>query len=164
MSGSNVGRAPRDDSEWARDVERRLRALERKQTVRIGNWVLSERAGELVATAPGREPVVLTAELAAADSGVVPQIQRVVTIVGSPSSGATFTLIYRGAPTTALPANASQTAVLNALLALSVRYTVLDFNVTGANGGPWTITLPQGSLSADDSQLTGATVQITTAT
>lgn len=40
---------PTTDAEWARDVERRLAALERSQTVRVGAWSLSEdRDGRLV--------------------------------------------------------------------------------------------------------------------
>lgn len=41
---------PESDAEWARSVERRLNALERPATARVGSWVLSEdRDGNLIA-------------------------------------------------------------------------------------------------------------------
>lgn len=32
---------PKSDAEWARQVERRLRRLERPRSLRMGNWVVS---------------------------------------------------------------------------------------------------------------------------
>ena len=46
-----IGRTPRNDAEWARRVERRLKALESPRSVRLGNWVVSvsDISGSLVA-------------------------------------------------------------------------------------------------------------------
>lgn len=161
MSGSNTGRAPRTEGEWGRDTRQRIKALENPATVRIGSWVLSERDGELVATTPGRAPVVLTAVLAEADTSGLRRIQRLVTVSGT--SGGQMALVYRGEPTSAFAWNAPAATVLNAILALRTSYTALDFDVVGPNGGPWLITLPGGSLDYDATLLTGSgpTVQIT---
>ncbi len=56
---SQRGRAPRTDAEWARDIQRRIEALESATTLRIGAWVLSVVNGHLVASRPGTAPVVL---------------------------------------------------------------------------------------------------------
>lgn len=42
---------PTNDAEWARDVDRRLRALENPRSMKMGNWVLSVSpiTGDLVA-------------------------------------------------------------------------------------------------------------------
>lgn len=53
------GRPPRTDPEWARDIQRRVEALEDSVSVRIGPWVLNVKDGDLIATSPGAEPVVL---------------------------------------------------------------------------------------------------------
>lgn len=37
---------PASDAEWARDVERRLTALERPQSLRIGQWTITQRGNE----------------------------------------------------------------------------------------------------------------------
>ena len=159
MSTNGNGRDRRidTDGEWAREVERRLDALARQPTSRVGGWVLSERDGEIVATKPGRAAVNITRTLVAVDQpGGTERVMRVVTLVGPPTGG-TWGLLFRGAPTiNTLSINATSTAVLNAILALDPRYTALDFNVTGANGGPWTITTPAGSLDADSTLLTAA--------
>jgi hypothetical protein len=52
------GRAPRTDAEWAREIQRRLGALESSTTVRIGPWVLSAQDGKLVATTEGQRLVL----------------------------------------------------------------------------------------------------------
>lgn len=54
------GRAPRTDPEWAREIQRRLAALEQSTTLRIGDWVLSGTDdGHLTAhTAEGRSAVL----------------------------------------------------------------------------------------------------------
>lgn len=146
------------DGQWARSVEQRLNAMERPDTMRIGEWVVSSRDGELVATTPGRPPVSITAALtgAAAATGTG-RIYRVVQLLGSPTSG-TWGLVYRGSPTVnTLSRTATAAAVLQALLDLDSTYTALDFNVTGANGGPWTLAIPAGSLSGDATLLGGGT-------
>lgn len=153
MSGSNVGRRPRTDPEWARDVQQQMKELRNRNTLRLGEWVLSERGGEIVATKPGRAPVVLTEVLAAADTSGLRRVQRLITLSGV--SGGNLGLIYRGDPLT-VPWNASQATLLNAFLALRTTYTALDFNVTGPNGGPWIVTHPGGTLEADLTNLTGS--------
>lgn len=146
------------DAQWGREVERRLAKLERPDTVRVGEWVVSSRDGELVATAPGRDAVSITAALSGASAApTAGRIYRVVQLLGSPTSG-TWGLVYRSNPTiNTLSRSATSAAVLSALLALDPTYTALDFNVTGDNGGPWTIALPPGSLEGDGSLLGGGT-------
>lgn len=53
MSGTLTGRTPRSDKEFIRDINRRITALERSKTARIGEWVLSDQNGALTATKPG---------------------------------------------------------------------------------------------------------------
>lgn len=55
MSGSNVGRRPLGNPQWARDTEARLRALEQRGTARIGSWTLVDIDGQLLAVKPGQE-------------------------------------------------------------------------------------------------------------
>lgn len=53
------GRAPRTDAEWAREMQRRIAALESAVSVRIGPWVLSvAEDGNLIATSEGRKIVL----------------------------------------------------------------------------------------------------------
>lgn len=56
---SRRGRPPRTDAEWAREIQRRLEVLESATTVRIGQWVLSVKDGDLIAsTASGTQVVI----------------------------------------------------------------------------------------------------------
>ena len=61
-----AGRTPRNDAEWARGVEKRLKALESPRTVRLGNWVVSvsDISGSLVADhiPTGRRNILADAE------------------------------------------------------------------------------------------------------
>lgn len=61
-----AGRTPRNDAEWARRVEKRLKALESPRTVRLGNWVVSvsDISGSLVADhiPTGRRNILADAE------------------------------------------------------------------------------------------------------
>ncbi len=152
MSGSHVGRRPRTEAQWARDQQQQIKALQNRDTLRLGEWVLSERDGEIVATKPGRTPVVLTKALEEADTSGLRRVQRLITLSGV--TGGNLGLIYRGDPLT-VSWNASQATLLNAFLALRTAYTALDFNVTGPNGGPWLVTHPGGTLDADLTGLTG---------
>jgi hypothetical protein len=164
VSGVATGKAPADDVELLRDVLARLRALERATTVRVGSWVLSEIDGEVVASKAGQR-VVLTEE-AITVAAATGRTMRLVTLTGAPTGG-TFALTYKARTTTNIHWNDTADNVLAALLALSGAYTTLDFAVTGPDGGPWTITTPVGSLSADNVALTGGTtpaVAITAAT
>lgn len=53
------GRAPRTDPEWAREMQRRISALESAVSVRIGPWVLSvAEDGHLIATRDGQKVVL----------------------------------------------------------------------------------------------------------
>ncbi len=52
------GRAPRTDAEWARELQRRVAALEQSTTVRIGSWVLSSQGGNLIASSSGKRLVL----------------------------------------------------------------------------------------------------------
>lgn len=52
-------RPPSTDAEWARETERRLRALEQRSTFRAGPWVISSNPDdELIATKPGDSMVI----------------------------------------------------------------------------------------------------------
>lgn len=53
------GRPPRTDPEWARDIQRRVEALEDSVSVRIGDWVLNVKDGNLVASTVSGVTVVL---------------------------------------------------------------------------------------------------------
>lgn len=52
------GRPPRTDPEWARDIQRRIEALEDSTSVRIGDWVLNVVNGDLIATTRGTTVVL----------------------------------------------------------------------------------------------------------
>lgn len=52
---SNLRRPYQSDGEYIAQLERRVRNLESKRTLRIGDWVLSmDEEGKLIATAPGQ--------------------------------------------------------------------------------------------------------------
>ncbi len=53
------GRPPRTDPEWARDIQRRVEALEDSISVRIGDWVLNVKDGDLIASTMSGVSVVL---------------------------------------------------------------------------------------------------------
>lgn len=54
------GRPPRNDPEWARDIQRRVEELEGSRSVRIGDWVLNmNRDGDLIASTMSGVTVVL---------------------------------------------------------------------------------------------------------
>lgn len=57
VTDTRLGRSPRSEAEWAREIERRTTALERAQTARIGPWVLSAHDGRPVLTRPNAEPL-----------------------------------------------------------------------------------------------------------
>lgn len=65
MTDTRLGRSPRSDKELVREIDRRLKALERSQTARIGPWVLSAPNGRLLATRPGAAPLEVGQEPAA---------------------------------------------------------------------------------------------------
>jgi hypothetical protein len=47
--------------EWARDIQRRVEALEDSVSVRIGPWVLNVKDGDLIASTPGTTVVLASA-------------------------------------------------------------------------------------------------------
>jgi hypothetical protein len=55
VSGSDVGRSPLTDPQWARDMEARVRHLESSSVTRVGSWTLVEREEQLLAVKPGEE-------------------------------------------------------------------------------------------------------------
>lgn len=67
MSGTNTGRAPRTDAEWARELTRRVTNLENPDTSRIGEWVLSSKDGDLVATKQGQQIKIGVPEVSATE-------------------------------------------------------------------------------------------------
>ncbi|WP_324666445.1 Hypothetical protein MUW33_2787 [Mycobacterium canetti] len=91
---------------------------------------------------------------------VLPDEQQTVTLIGSPDGG-TFVLVFDGQPTGPVAFDAT-TATLQAALEALPNIGIGDVTVTGAAGGPWTVTfigalrgmdVPQ--LSAEWSGLTG---------
>ncbi|GAA1891859.1 hypothetical protein [Williamsia serinedens] len=80
---------------------------------------------------------------------------KTVTITGSPTGG-TFTLSVGGQTTSALPNNATASAVDTALEALSTVGTG-NATVTGSAGGPYSVTLANGGTLTATSSLTGGT-------
>lgn len=88
-----------------------------------------------------------------------PEVQT-VTITGAPTGG-TFTLTYNGFTTTPLAFNASAGTVQNALTALP-NIDTGEVTVTGANGGPYTVTFLAelgnvAQMTASGAGLTGGT-------
>ncbi len=123
----------------------------------IGQWVAAEEAIYHTANYPGKR-----ASFTAQGANEV----QVVTV--SNATGGTFTLTFDGQTTSAIPYNASASAVQDALLALSA-IGPDDVAVTGNDGGPWTVTF-QGDLgnqdvpemTADGTNLVGGTVSVST--
>lgn len=91
------GKAPLSEPEWARSVEGRLRKLFGATTARIGKWVISERDGKVVITAPnhtqldaGVEPQVTEYTLTPRGGYVTPdEVTEAVTGAGGPLSSIT---------------------------------------------------------------------------
>lgn len=166
MSAFPLVRNPQTDSEWARNTERRLRLLEASsRSVRVGAWTISDVDGELVATTAGRGPVDLTRVATQSPSPAsVSGLHRtyVISVFGDPTGGG-FTLRFRGKETAEVAYNWFDFVIVDdihdALVALSPRYTDLDFTVTGTVvGGPWTVVVPDISpLTLGVSTLTGGT-------
>lgn len=72
---SRRGRPPRTDAEWAREIQRRVEALESSTSVRVGDWVLNARGKDLIATSPGNKVVLSDPALSPVtvnNSGVAP--------------------------------------------------------------------------------------------
>lgn len=98
--------------------------------------------------------------------------QQLVTVTGAPAGG-TFTLTYSGQTTTGIAFNAAASAVQTALQALS-NVGAGNATVTGANGGPYTVTFTGtladtnvAQMTASGGSLTGGTspgVTVTTPT
>ena len=164
---------PSSDAEWARNTEKRLRALESApHSLRIGQWVLSDTGGQLIATSSDGQSYTLSSAVVATSTPVTVNtpvagtaFTRVVTVTltGAPQGG-TFTLTVSGETTSGIAYNASASDVLAALAALP-NYAATDFSVSGNDGGPWTVGIPGISISGDNSGLTygiiHGTVQIT---
>jgi hypothetical protein len=83
---------------------------------------------------------------------------QTVTITGGPTGG-TFTLTWSGQTTTAIAYNATAATVQAALVALS-NIAPGDVTVTGAAGGPYTVTFGGAYLSDDVAAMT-ATASLT---
>jgi hypothetical protein len=84
-----------------------------------------------------------------------PNAVQQVTITGNPTGG-TFTLTYNGSTTSALAYNATPAVVQAALVALS-SIGANGANVTGANGGPYRVTIRRDAAVA----LTGSGASLT---
>lgn len=100
-------------------------------------------------------------------AGRVAEVQT-VTVTGAPTGG-TFTLTVEGSTTGGIAYNASAAAVQAALEALA-SVEPGDITVTGADGGPYTLTFNRGGgnvaqLTASGASLTGGTTpSVTVAT
>lgn len=150
---------PRSDAEWARDTENRVRRLESgARSVRIGQWVLTDRNGELVAVAlDGRVVILSSPEATVVNAGDTvltgTAFTRVVTVTLTGwVTGGTFTLTFNGLTTDPIPYDASAVVVKAALVGLP-NYAEGDFVVTGSDGGPWTVAIPGVALTGDPSGL-----------
>lgn len=146
---------PSTDAEWARNTENRMRRLESgSSTVRIGQWVLADRGGELVAvSADGRSYVLSSsatdgAGLLGTAETPISYTRVVVVSYGGFVTGGTFTLTFEGETTDPIDYDASAADIQSALGALP-NYATGDFVVTGADGGPWTVAMPGVSLTGD---------------
>ncbi|QGH80038.1 minor tail protein [Gordonia phage NHagos] len=62
MSGSNTGRAPRTDAEWARDITQRVKSLENPTAARVGEWVITSQSGTLIAARNGETVNLVTSD------------------------------------------------------------------------------------------------------
>lgn len=91
------------------------------------------------------------------DDGPAVNEAQVVTITGGPSGG-TFTLTYSGQTTAGLAFNASAATVEAALDGLS---NVDDVTVTGANGGPYTVTFGGTQAGTNVAQMTASGASLT---
>ena len=86
--------------------------------------------------------------------------QQTVTLIGAPTGG-TIPLVYGGVATTGIPFNASAAQVAAILAAHPAIGSLNAIAVTGAVGGPWSITFQgaardtAGPLSAGTNALTG---------
>lgn len=185
MVGVPGKNTPTNDAEWARSIEQRLHTIESgSSAVAIGNWTLAvDDGGELIAVAPGKNPVALTATLSPAEEARAaetvaaalppPTMSSMAAVMGLPIGG-TFTLtfttpvpsVHGGAgpePTAAIDWDATSTEIQAAIVA-SGDYDQSQFTVVGPDGGPWGIMHPVGVFSSDGTGLTGGTnpyVQIT---
>jgi hypothetical protein len=82
--------------------------------------------------------------------------------LGSPSAG-TFTLTFGGHTTATIAFLVAASAVKTALVALDDGFDASDWDVTGSNGGPYTVTTPGGLLTCSGSGLTGGTFSVAAA-
>jgi HK97 family phage major capsid protein len=91
---------------------------------------------------------------------------QVVTIVGTPTGG-TFTMTVGGATTSALAFGATGATVQTAIRLLAPAGNTSAATVTGAAGGPYTVTFVNGvgaPISVDQTLLTGGTAATSQAT
>ena len=107
MSGSDQGRSPANDAELIRDMDARLRAVEQRQTLRLGDWVigigengtptLSKVDGTKHAMVPDPEPTPPTQGDAAFSGTCVRMSRRTVLPQFSlPGNGAVSSLLPTG--------------------------------------------------------------------
>lgn len=101
--------------------------------------------------------------------GVTPVVDEVQVVTEGGSGLTSFTLTYSGQTTASIAAAASAATVQNALVALS-NVAPGDVIVTGANGGPYTVTFSQLLGGSNVTQMTATptggtgTVTVTTST
>ncbi|UYL88139.1 minor tail protein [Gordonia phage Evaa] len=71
MSSVDTSRPPQTDAEWARDVQKRLDALDNQTSTRIGEWVLASRGGELVASKADGQTIELSTLLGGGEDSII---------------------------------------------------------------------------------------------
>lgn len=154
------GKTPKTDAQWALRVEQRLRELEATGPTRIGDWVISQRDGQLIATKPGQTHVLTSLDTSATPGPAPFKRQLAVVSVVSEPAGFTnqFSLSYRGATTPMMTIDTTFSSAIEAnLVALFPQFTALDFNVTGSVGGPWTIAYPGDVLQIGQTTTSSST-------
>ena len=128
--------SPQTDAEWARQTEQRLRALEAKSTVRIGEWVITASDdGNLVAVKPGAANL---------DVGQTPTEAVVADLTRGYVSESAVTNALTGSPSGGMASVATTTVARD-----DKTQGILNTAVSGLRG--WVVPLPEDQ-TLDDSQ------------
>lgn len=134
--------------------------INREKIYELGNYSSLGTISDIPDLTFSLESFDVSAEFEALLTGyqfLVDDSVQTITISGTPTGG-TFTLTYNGQTTTALAYNAIGATLQTALIALS-NLASGDVTVSGAAGGPYTVTFSgdAGVLLTSTSSLTGGT-------
>jgi len=91
MSGSQTGKSPRSDAEWAREVNQRLRSLEQSVVARIGQWTLYNTGTSLLAARPGQVVALDTTAQQSDLSAATAQLNKGITAASRAAAAAQST-------------------------------------------------------------------------